>query len=116
MKGYGKMPSASERDSAYAPLEAPDALPLLSWLCFAGTLVSRPLARLLPAPLRAYPLGVVMPVAVAAGLALVGLLLAAWAMRRGRRRALARIGLFLNAVVLALTALAALGMVWIFRR
>ena len=107
---------ASERDEAYAPLEAPDALPLLSWLCFAGTLASRPLARLLPASLRAPPLGVVMPVAIAAALALVGLLLAAWAMRRGRRRALARIGLFLNGVVLALTALAAAGMVWIFRR
>ena len=107
---------ASERDEAYAPLEAPDALPLLSWLCFAGTLASRPLARLLPASLRAYPLGVVMPVAVAAGLALLGLLLAAWAMRRGRRRTLARIGLFLNGVALALTALAAAGMIWIFRR
>lgn len=106
----------SERDDAYAPLEAPDILPLVSWLCFAGALVSRPLSRLLPRELRIYPIGVLMPVAVAAGLALIGLLLAAWAMRRARRRALARVGLFLNAVVLALTTLAAIGMIWIFRR
>lgn len=110
------MLSASERDDAYAPLEAPDALPLLSWLCFAGTLVSRPLARLLPREWRPYPYGVLLPVAIAFGLSLVGLLLAAWAMRRARRRGLARIGLFLNAVVLGLTLLAALGIVWIFRR
>ena len=110
------MISASERDEAYAPLEAPDLLPLLSWLCFAGSLVSRPLSRLLPRELRVYPYGVLMPVAVAGGLALVGLLLATWAMRRARRRGLARIGLFLNAVVLGLTTLAALGMFWIFRR
>jgi len=107
---------ASERDDAYAPLEGPDVLPLLSWLCFAGTLVSRPLSRLLPRELRVYPVGVLMPVAVAGGLALLGLLLAAWAMRRARRRGLARVGLFLNAIVLALTTLAAAGMVWIFRR
>lgn len=110
------MLSGSERDDAYAPLEAPDALPLLSWLCFAGTLVSRPLARLLPREWRPYPYGVLLPVAIAFGLSLVGLLLAAWAMRRARRRGLARIGLFLNAVVLGLTLLAALGIVWIFRR
>lgn len=110
------MHSASERDDAYAPLEAPDILPLLSWLCFAGALVSRPLARLLPREWRVYPYGVMMPIAVAAGLSLLGLLLAAWATRRARRRGLARIGLFLNGVVLALTTLAALGLVWIFRR
>jgi hypothetical protein len=110
------MPAAAERDDAYAPLEAPDVLPLLSWLCFAGTLVSRPLSSLLPSQLRAYPYGVLMPVAMAGGLALLGLLLAAWGMRRARRRGLARVGLFLNAVVLGLTTLAALGMFWIFRR
>jgi len=110
------MRSASERDEAYAPLEAPDVLPLLSWLCFAGTLVSRPLARLLPRELRAYPYGVLMPVAVAGGLALLGVLLAAWGLRQTRRRGLARVGIYLNAVVLALTSLAALGMFWIFRR
>jgi hypothetical protein len=110
------MLSASERDDAYAPLEAPDALPLLSWLCFAGTLVSRPIARLLPREWRPYPYGVLLPVVIAFALSLLGLLLAAWAMRRARRRGLARIGLFLNAVVLGLTLLAALGIVWIFRR
>lgn len=110
------MRSASERDEAYAPLEAPDVLPLLSWLCFAGTLVSRPLARLLPRELRVYPYGVLLPVAIAGGLALLGLLLAAWGLRRARRRGLARVGIFLNAVVLALTSLATLGMFWIFRR
>lgn len=110
------MRPASERDDAYSPLEAPDALPLLSWLCFAASLVSRPISRLLPREWRPYPYGVLLPVAIAAALSLLGLLLATWAMRRARRRGLARVGLFLNAVVLALTLLAALGIVWIFRR
>ena len=32
-------------DEAYAPLEAPDVVPLLSVLCFSASLAARPIAR-----------------------------------------------------------------------
>jgi len=105
-----------DRDEAYAPLEAPDFLPLLSWLFFAASLASKPLVRLLPRSLRPYPWAVLLPVAVSAALALAGLLLAWLGGRRSRRRGLARIGLFLNAVVFGLTLLASLAIVLILRR
>lgn len=105
--------TASERDEAYAPLEAPDILPLLALLCFAGSLASRVLVRLLPDAWRVYPWGATLPVFLAALLALVGFAMALYSSRRRRRRGLARLALFLNGVVLFLTSLAAAGMIWI---
>ena len=104
-------------DDAYAPLEAPDVVPLLSFLCFSASLAARPIARvLLPAVWRS-PWRVIAPVAIAASLALIGLLLALWSSRRAKgRRGLAKVGLFLNGVVLGLTGLAVLAIVFILRR
>jgi hypothetical protein len=104
-------------DDAYAPLEVVDVLPLLSLLCFSGSLVAKPLSRLLPEVLRRYPWGILAPAAISAGLALVGMALALWSLRRApARRGLARLGLFLNGVVFALTSLAVLAMLFILRR
>ena len=105
-----------ERDEAYVPLEAPDTLPVVALLLFSVALGSRPLARLLPPALRPYPWGVLLPVALALAASALGALLAAISMRAARRRALARVALLVNLVVLGLTALAAAGMFWIFRR
>ena len=103
-------------DDAYAPLEASDVIPLLSYLFFSGSLVAKPISRLLPEALRRYPWGLLAPAAIAACLALVGLLLALWSVRRApARRGLARIGVFLNGVVFALTSLAAIGILFILR-
>jgi len=96
-----------DRDEAYSALEGGDALPVLSLLCFAVALAARPLTRLLPPELRPYPRGVLVPVLI---------LLAGWSLRSPRRRGAARVALLLNGVVLALTALAILVMIWIFRR
>lgn len=107
---------ASERDEAYAPLEAPDTLPVVSLLLFSIALGSRPLVRLLPPMMRPYPWGILLPVAIALAASALGALLAAASMRGVRRRALARIALLVNLVVLGLTALAAAALIWIFRR
>jgi len=105
-----------ETDEAYSPLEAPDILPLLSIFLFSLALAAKPLVRLLPLRLRPYPWGVMAPALLAAALAATGFALSYWSARRGgRRRGLARVGLFLNGVVLALTALAALGIFAILR-
>ena len=73
--------------------------------------------RFLPLALRRYPWGLIAPAALAALFALVGLLLSLWASRRGKgRRGLAKIGLFLNGVVLGLTGLAVLAILFILRR
>lgn len=112
------MASPSElTDEAYAPLEAPDVLPLLSFVLFSASLAARPIARLLPPELRRYPWGVIAPAAIAIVLALIGFLLALWSLRRGRnRKGLAKVGLFLNGTVLALTGLAILGIFLILGR
>jgi hypothetical protein len=107
---------STERDGAYAPLEAPDILPLLSLLCFSGALAARPLVRLLPRDWRLYPWGLAAPALLATGFALVGLLLALVSRHRASRRGLARVGVLLNGIVLALSALAAAGVFWILRR
>jgi hypothetical protein len=112
------LPARSEAaDEAYAPLEVSDVVPLLSFLCFSGSLVAKPLSRLLPEAMRRYPWGLVAPAAIAAALALAGLLLSLGALRRKpQRRGLARIGVFLNGVVFALTGLAAIVILLILRR
>ena len=107
---------APERDDAYAALEAPDTLPVLSLLLFAAALASRPLARLLPRDLRVYPWGPLAPVAIGVAASIAGVALAAWSLRRSPGRGVARLALLLNGVVLALTALAALVMVRIVTR
>jgi hypothetical protein len=106
----------TERDDAYAPLEAPDALPVLTLLCFAAALGSRPLARLLPRDLVPWPRAVLVPIAVAILASSVGALLGAVSLRNPRRRGIGRLALLLNAVVLVLTALAGAAMIWIFKR
>jgi hypothetical protein len=109
-------PPAAERDDAYAPLEAPDALPVLSLLFFAAALGARPLARLLPRDLVPWPRAVLVPVAIALGASALGALLAAVSLRNPRRRGIGRLALLLNAVVLVLTALTGAAMIWIFQR
>ena len=104
-------------DDAYAPLEVSDVVPLLSYLCFSGSLVAKPLSRLLPEALRRYPWGLLAPAAIAASFALLGLVLALWSLRgTTARRGLGRIGVFLNGVVFALTSLAVIAMLFILRR
>ncbi len=104
-------------DEAYAPLEAPDVVPLLSFVCFSASLAARPIARLFLPELWRSPWRLIAPAGIAATLALVGLLLALWSSRRAKgRRGLAKIGLFLNGVVLALTGLAVLAIVFILGR
>jgi hypothetical protein len=105
-----------EAEDAYAPVEAPEAWPVLGLVCFAVSLVSKPIVGLLPHAWRPYPLGVLLPVAVSFAAALLGLLFSWIGVRRARGGALARLGLFVNGAVAGLCALAVLGLVWIFRR
>jgi hypothetical protein len=105
-----------EAEDAYAPVEAPEAWPVLGLICFGLSLVSKPLVGLLPPDLRPYPLGVLLPVGVSFASALMGALLSWIGVRRSRGGALARLGLFVNLAVAGLCALAVVALVWIFRR
>jgi len=109
-------PRAAEPEDAYAPVETPELWPLAGLAFFALSLASKPLVRLLPADLRPYPTGVLLPVAVSLAAALAGLVCSWIGLRRGRRSALARVGLLVNGAVLGLAALAVLALVWIVRR
>lgn len=103
-------------DEGYSEVETTEIWPVLSLVCFAGALGAKLLTRLVPRHFRPYPWGVLLPVAIAAGLALLGLLFAVIGLARSRGRGLARVALLVNAIVLALTALAAFGMAYILRR
>lgn len=105
-----------EVEDAYAPVDAPEAWPLVSLLCFAIALASKPIVRWLPPDLRPYPAVVLLPIALSVGAALCGVLFAWIGLRRRPGNTLARTGLLLNAVVLALATLAAAALVWIVRR
>ncbi len=109
-------PRATEPEDAYSPVEAPEIWPLAGLVFFALSLASKPLVRLLPAELRPYPAGVLLPVAVSLAAALVGLACSWIGLRRGRKSALARVGMLVNGAVLGLAALAVLALVWIVRR
>ncbi len=109
-------PPALDGDDAYASLEAPDALPVISLVLFTVALGARPLVRLLPPELRPYPWGLVLPLLVGLAASTLGALLATWSLRGVRRRSLARAALVANLIVLGLDSLAVAGMVWIFRR
>ncbi len=103
-------------DEGYSEVETSELWPVLSLLCFAGALAAKLLTRLVPRHLLPYPWGVLLPVAIAAGLALLGLLFAGIGLSGRRGRGLARVAFLVNAIVLLLTALAAFGMFWILRR
>lgn len=105
-----------EGEDAYQPVEAPEVWPLAGLLFFALALVSKPLVRLLPVELRPYPFGVLLPVAVSLGSALVGLVCSWIGLKRRPGGALARAGLLFNGAVLALSALAVAALIWIVRR
>lgn len=111
-----RAPRREDAEDAYSPVEAPEIWPLAGLLFFALSLASKPLVRLLPADLRPYPFGVLLPVAVSLGAALLGLACSWIGLRRGRASALARVGLLVNGAVLGLAALAVLALVWIVRR
>jgi cytochrome bd-type quinol oxidase subunit 2 len=82
-----------------------DILPVVSLALFLAALGSRFLVRLLASELS-FRARVLMPGALSLSFALVGLLLAWLALRHPRRRAVARVAVFLNAVVVALSLLA----------
>jgi hypothetical protein len=109
-------PPAFDGDDAYASLEAPDVLPVLSLVLFTVALGARPLVRMLPHALRPYPWGLVLPLLIGLVASTLGALLASWSLRGGRRRTLARTALAANLIVLVLNALAVAAMIWIYRR
>ena len=111
MRGEGRA-----ADDGYAPVETAEVWPVLSLLCFATSLGARLLSRLVPRSYRPYPWGVLLPVGIAASLALLGIVFALVGLARQRGRGLARVALLVNAIVLLLTALAALAMLYILRR
>jgi len=105
-----------EVEDAYAPVDAPEAWPLVSLVCFGVALASKPIVRWLPPDLRPYPAVVLLPVALSVGASLLGVAFAWIGLRRRPGSALARTGLLVNGIVLLLAALAAAALVWIVRR
>lgn len=109
------LPPSAEPDGAFAPVEAPDTWHVLALVCFAASLASKPLARLVPVALRPR-YAFLLPIALTLGFAFVGLILAWLGTRRPAIRGASRLALLLNAIVLGLGLLAAAAGVWILRR
>lgn len=89
----------------YAVLRVPDAWHVLSLVFFLAALGSRYLVRFLPSG-RGYLYRPVLAAFLVPLLAGIGLLLGLVGLRRPATRGVARVAVFLNAVVLVLSALA----------
>ena len=98
------LPHYSEEE--YGALDLPDAWHVASLACFAASLAARFLVRLLPAGSTFFG-RVFLPGIAVFALAGLGLFCGLLGWRNIRGRGLARVGIFLNATVLALSALAA---------
>jgi hypothetical protein len=98
-------PTPPDPDGEYRVLAPGDLRPVLSLLLFLAALGSRFLVRMI-APGLIGPPRILAPGALSLAFSLLGLLFALSALRQPRRRAVARVALFLNAVVLALSLLA----------
>ncbi|HEV8583315.1 MAG TPA: hypothetical protein VGX68_29980 [Thermoanaerobaculia bacterium] len=92
-------------EGEYGTLDLPDGWHVASLACFAASLAARFLVRLLPAGHTFFG-RVFLPGLAVFALAGLGLLCGLIGMRKTRGRGLARVGVFLNATVLALSALA----------
>jgi len=109
-------PAPPALDGAYAAVEAPDLWHVAALACFAASLASRPLARMLPAAFR---FGLFLPtltVLLTVIFSLAGCLLAWAGTRRPQIRGASRLALLLNGVVLGLALLAGAAGIWILRR
>ena len=92
-------------EGEYGALDLPDAWHVVSLAFFAASLAARFLVRLLPAGSTFFG-RVFLPGITVFVLAVLGLLCGLLGLRKARGRGLARVGVFLNATVLALSALA----------
>ena len=118
MRGYnersvdsGSLPAVEPRplpnytEGEYGTLDLPDGWHVVSLACFALSLVARFLVKLLPAGHYFFP-RVLLPGIAVFTLAALGLLCGLLGLRKIRGRGLAKVGVFLNGVVLALAVLA----------
>ena len=97
--------AASSSDSAYSSIEFGAVWEMLSLACFALALSLHYLPDwLIPLPDTHFN-RFFLPILVVSGLACFGILLGWIGKRRSRRPGLARVGIFLNSIVLGLTGL-----------
>ena len=108
-------PTPLDHDGEYRVLALGDLLPVLSLVLFLAALGSRFLVRLF-ATQMSLRTQVLAPGALSLGFSLLGLLVALLALRRPKRRGAARVAVFLNAVVVALSLLAIALFFYIIRR
>jgi hypothetical protein len=103
-------------EGEYAPLDLPAGWHVASLLCFAAALGSRLLVVLLPARWPSSWMRPLVPGLAGLLFALLGLAFGLLGLRNARGRSLARVGVFLNSIVLVLSLLAALAFFAILRR
>lgn len=104
-------------EGEYAPLEMPAGGHVASLVCFVAALGSRFLvSALLPARWPNSWTRPLLPGVVVLFFSLLGLLFGLIGLRSTRGRGVARVGVFLNSIVLGLTLLAAFAFYTILRR
>jgi hypothetical protein len=104
-------------EGEYAPLDMPAGWHVVSLLCFAAALGSRFLVLvLLPARWPSSWMRPLLPGLAGLLFAVLGLVFGLLGLRNARGRSLARVGVFLNSIVLALSLLAAFAFFAILRR
>lgn len=108
-------PTPLDQDGEYRVLALGDVLPVLSLAFFLAALGSRFLVKLFAAQLTLRT-QILAPGALSLGFSLVGLLAALVALRRPKRRGMARVAVFVNAVTVVLSLLAVAAFYYILRR
>ena len=105
--------TAPPPDDEYATVQVGGGLGVLSLLFFVLSLGSRFLVELLPRDWRPFPWRILLPALGVPVLAGIGLVFGLLGLRTQRGRGFAKVGVFLNAVAIALSVLAILAFFWI---
>jgi uncharacterized membrane protein len=105
--------TAPPPEDEYAVVQVGGSLGVVSIAFFVLALGSRFLVELIPREWRPFPWRVLLPALGVPVLAGIGLLFGLLGLRRERGRGFARVGVFLNTVAIALSALAILAFFWI---
>lgn len=102
-------------DGEYGTLDFSTRWPVLSFLCFALALGARYLVQAIPREVVGWPMRMLLPGLGVLALCFLGLIFGLLGLRKPEHRGMARVGILVNGIGLALGGLAVVAFFWILR-